>query len=331
MTSIFIASNIGLWLLTLSRVPRLFTGPHRRGRDGIFSAALIASLAATIACTDLYVIIEEFLSMANSSAALCGALTMISFGLFRACVVRAVVDPAVQADINRKGMKFTAAAVTAYVMSFLCASFTGSTTMTPRDAAAESDVAVFIFSAIFCSFMAVVGVNLMKVCRDHIPAMSSRLFSAGFTLVMTGTFCGLVALALTAVRQVLILVSGQSDWSMLLPYFYSAIGATGLALFATGLSLPSISNQLRQLELPIRFRLMTLHLIWRRCAGTGSSTILDHRRSPLASSFSRNPTPRLHRILVEILDGNLVSRGELLSPSELRWVRRTEKRLFIHS
>lgn len=328
MTSIVIASMVSLWLLALSRVPRLLG--RGRGRDDMFIAAFTAAVGATIAYSDIYDLLDRWLDIVNISTVISGALIMFAFGLFRTCVVRAVVETEAQARINRRGMKFTAAAVTAYVVSFLCAMLTGSTTSTVRDAATASDIGVFIFSGTFCLFIASVGINVVQVCVKYIPSMASKLFRAGFIMVMAGSFSGLLALGLMVVRQILVLLGSQAETAAAFYSLYSAIGSAGCVLFAAGLILPSISGQIRQLDLPSRFRLLTLHPLWQRCAGSDSTTILDHRSSPLASAFSRNPAQKLHRAMVEVLDGHLVSRGKLLSARELMQVRKTEERLYVH-
>jgi hypothetical protein len=327
MTTIITVATISLWLLAASRLPRIVAS--RSARDDIFIAAFTAALAATIAISHVYELLEDLLGIVNISTAISGALTILAFGLFRTCIVKAVVEPELQAPINRRGMKVTAAAMTAYVVSFLCAMLTGSTTSTERDPATETDIGIFIFSAIFCLFIASVGINVVLVCLKYIPSMSAKLFKAGFIMIAAGSVGGVLALVMMAIRQILVLFGGQTPVAAVFHTMYSALGSVGCAAFSAGLILPSVSGHLRALDLPSRYQLITLHPIWCRCASSNSTTVLDHGSSPLAAAFSRHPARRLHRALVEILDGHLVSRGRLLSRKDLKQVRKTEEWLYV--
>lgn len=327
MTTIITVATVSLWLLAASRLPRVLA--NRSARDDIFIAAFTAALAATIAISDVYDILEDLFGIVNISTAISGALTILAFGLFRTCIVKAVVEPDLQEPINRRGMKITTAAGTAYIVSFLCAMLTGSTSSTERDPATQIDIGVFIFSAIFCLYIASVAINVVLVCIRYIPSMSSKLFKAGFIMIAAGSVGGLMALVMMAIRQVLVLLGGQTPMAAIFHTLYSVMGSLGCAAFAAGLILPSISGNLRVLDLPSRYQLLTLHPIWCRCAASSSTTVLDHASSPLAAAFRRDPARHLHRALVEVLDGHLVSRGQLLSRKDLKQVRKTEERLYV--
>lgn len=323
-----IVSAACLWLLALCRLPRFL---RRDGtRDDMFIAALTSAGGATIHLPCVHEYSEHLLGVANISTVVSGALIMYSFGLFRVCIVKAVVEPEKQAAINRRGMKLTTVALTIYVVAFICAMLTGSTSLVARDPASDSDVAVFVFMGTFCLFLATVGITVVQVCAKYIPSMSSKLFRTGFRMVMFGAFTGLIALAMQAVRQSLVLLGGYDPAAAVFNYLYSVTGSSAVVLFASGLILPSLSRQLVHLDPASRLLLASLDRIWRRCSATNSRVVLDHGRSPLASAvFSRDPARTLHRTLVEILDSHLASKGELLSPAELKKIRKTEESLYV--
>lgn len=326
--SIMIGSIVSLWLLVLSRLPSCV---RQRG-DLVFFVALPAALAATINCPPVFHSIDWGLRYPGIASLMSGCLMMLSFGLFRTAIVKAVIAPADQEPALRRGLLQTTSAMTVYCVAFACASMAGAVRVDQPlgrpglDAASQSDVGVFVFMATLCAFIAAVSVEVTIVCLRYLPQMASSMFRTGFSAVALGCVITVVASAAKFARQIIVLTFVGLDYEPFLQNTFQALEGIAALLLSLGLMLPSISERVARWQLNERYHLMRLHVVWRRTAH--ASVVIDSVSVPLKGVLSRNPRARLHRALVEILDSNLAAGGSLLSESETKLVQKSEGALY---
>ncbi|MCH6468501.1 hypothetical protein [Sinomonas terrae] len=325
---IVLASIVALWLLVLSRLPSCI---RQRG-DLVFFVALPAALATTISYPAVFRSVDSSLGLPGMASLMSGCLIMLSFGLFRTAIVKAVVAPEEQEPVLRRGLLQTTAAMTVYCVAFACASTAGAVTVDQHlsrpafDAVSQSDVGVFVFMATLCAFLAAVSVEVTIVCLRYLPQMASAMFRTGFTSVALGCVITVVAFAAKFLRQLIVLTFVGLDYEPFLQNAFQALEGTAALLLSFGLMLPSISERVAQWQLYERYHLLRLHPVWRRTAHAG--VVIDSVSVPLKGVLGRNPRARLHRTLVEILDSNLAAGGNLLSESESKLVKKSEGALY---
>lgn len=316
-----VATTAALWILVCSRL-----GPFLRNRgDLVFSAALAGAAAAVLMAP---AISDAVFGGRGGAVPAVGSLVMLSLGLVRAAIIRAVVLPADQDPVMRRGLLQTAAAMTAYCVAYTCAAIVGAVPLRGLAASpeAEVDVGVFVFTATLSLYVVFAAVQIALVCLRYVPQMASRLFRAGFTTVALGCALAVVGMTVNVVREASDLTSvGLDAGSALERAFEWCVGGAGV-LLPVGLALPSLTRWAETLQVYERYCLLRLHRVWRRAAD--ASLVMDTLTAPLNGVIARNPRPRLHRALVEILDSELAAGGSLLTSSESKLVKKSEEAFY---
>ena len=323
-----LAALVALWLLVASRL-----GPCLRHRgDLMFFVALPAALAATVDYPTVAPSIDDALGGPGAATLVAGALSMLALGLFRSAIVKAVVSPAKQERVLRRGLLQTTAAITVYCVAFGCAALVGAVARSPipaqgaTDPGSQSDVGVFVFMATLCCYMITVSIEVAAVCLRYLPQMASGLFRVGFCSVAVGCSLAVVGLAAKLLRQVVVLTFMGLDYEPLLENTFETLTGMAGLLLAFGLMLPAVSGRVASWQVHERYHLLRLHRLWSRTAN--SSVVIDSVSVPLRGVLSKDPRARLHRTLVEILDSNLAAGGTLLSASESKLVKKSEGALY---
>jgi hypothetical protein len=316
-----VAASAALWVLAGSRL-----GPclRRRG-DLVFYAAVAGATASTLMAPGVAETVFGNRSLAMPAI---GSLVMLAIWFIRAAVVRAVVAPASQTNLLRRGVLQTAAAITAYCVSFGCAVLVGAVRLDGLAAESTSrvDIAMFVLTATLSVYVIVAAVQIAVVCIRYIPQMASRPFRAGFTAVALACAFAAVGMVASLAHEALGLTSVGLDArpgiGLAAVWFVSAAGA----LLPLGLVLPSLSGRAEAWQLHQRYCLLRLNPVWRR---TAQPDLFFHAVAPpLTGVFSQDPGGRLHRALVEIFDGQLASGGSLLTSSETRLVKKSEEAFY---
>jgi hypothetical protein len=291
----------------------------------VFYAALAGAGAATLMAPGVAETV-----VGNRSAALpaIGSLVMLAIWFVRAAVVRAVVGPEQQGEVLRRGLLQTAAAITAYCVSFVCAALVGAVQLDgpPLDPGSRVDVGMFAFTSILSAYVIVGAVQIATVCVRYIPHMSSGLFRVGFTTVALGCALAVIGMVASLLHAAIGLTSTGLDAR---PGLEAALGwlvGAAAALLPLGLVLPSLSRRAEEWQVHQRYCLLRLDRVWRRTARSDLS--FGRVAAPLNGVLSRDPSARLHRALVEILDSQLASGGTLLSSSDTRLVKKSEEAFY---
>jgi hypothetical protein len=316
-----VAASAALWILAVARLGACL---RHRG-DLVFYAALAGAAASTVMTP---AVADTVFGDRITATPIIGSLVMLAIWFVRAAVVRAVVAPEHQASVFRRGLLQTAAAITAYCVSFVCAVLVGA--VHPAGLASHPtsrvDVGMLVFTATLSVYVVVGAIQIALVCVRYIPEMESSLFRAGFTAVAVACSVAIVGMVASLLHESTGLASVGLDARYALEVARDwLLGAAGV-LLPLGLALPSLSRRADAFQVQQRYCLLRLNPVWRRAAQ--SDLFFGTVATPLRGVLSRDPRARLHRALVEILDSQLVSGGSLLTSSESRLVKKSEEAFY---
>jgi hypothetical protein len=316
-----VAATAALWILAGSRL-----GPCLRQRgDLVFFAALSGAAATTLMAPG---VTEAVFGSQSAATPAIGSLVMLAIWFVRAAVVRAVVDPENQAIVLRRGLLQTAAAITAYCVSFGCAVLVGAvrTEGVALDPTSRVDVGMLVFTATLSVYVLVGAVQIALVCVRYLPQMESRLFRAGFTTVVLACALAVIGMVTSLLHEAIGLASVGLDARPTLETAGAWLVGAAAALLPLGLVLPSLARRAEAWQVQQRYCLLRLDRVWRRAAQ--ADLFFDTVAAPVRGAFSQDPRSRLHRALVEILDSQLASGGTLLTTSETRLVKKSEEAFY---
>ncbi|MGN6751450.1 MAG: hypothetical protein ACTHJJ_02735 [Intrasporangium sp.] len=310
-----------LWMLVASRVGSC----TRRLADFVFWAALAGALAATLMAPPVAEVV--FGSLGTALPAI-GSLVMLALWFVRAAVLRAVVPPEQLTVVMWRSVLQTAAAITAYCVSFVCALLVGAVQL--DSAAAEStsreDIGMLVLTATLSLYVIVAASQIARTCLRYVPQMSSGLFRAGFVVVALGCALGILGMTATLLHEAIGLTALGLDARPALEAAMPWLTGGAAVLLAVGLVLPSLSRRTDAWQVPQRYYLWRLHPVWHRTAQ--SDLFFGAVVTPRRAVFSKDPQARLHRALVEILDSQLAAGGSLLTSSETKLVRKSEEAFY---
>lgn len=315
------AATAALWMLVASRLG----GSRRRRTDFVFCAALSGALAATLMHA---AVADALFGSRNAAMPAIGSLVMLALWFVRAAVLRAVAPREQQTDVVRRSLLQTAAAITAYCVSFVCAALVGAVQLAPvpTGEAATEDVGMLVLTATLSLYVIVAAAQIARTCARYVPQMASGLFRAGFTVVALGCVLGILGMTATLMREAIDLTSVGLDarpvLEVALPWLTGGAGV----LLPLGLVLPSLTRTTEAWQVHQRYYLLRLDRVWRRTAR--AELFFGAVTAPLRGVFSKDPRARLHRALVEILDSQLAAGGALLTSSETKLVAKSEEAFY---
>lgn len=316
-----VAATAALWVLVLSRL-----GPFLRNRgDLVFCAALAGAAAAALMVP---AVSDAVFGGGGAAVPTVGSLVMLALGLVRAAIIRAVVHPTDQTPVLHRGLLQTAAAMTAYCVAYVCAALVGAVPLRglPAFPEAEVDVGVFVFTTTLSLYVIFATVQIATVCLRYVPQMASQLFRAGFSTVALGCGFAVAGMVANVAREAGDLTSIGLDAAPALQASFAWFAGCAGVLLPLGLAIPSLTRWAETLQVYERYCLLRLDRVWRRAAD--ANLVMDVLTAPLNGVISRDPRPRLHRALVEILDSELAAGGSLLTSSESRLVKKSEEAFY---
>lgn len=84
------------------------------------------------------------------------------------------------------------------------------------DAGNRSGVGVYVFMVTMCTFLLLAAVEIIRTCWKYVPAMTSRMFRAGFGSVALGCAFAVIALTAKIARQTIVLLGIDMSWDSFL-------------------------------------------------------------------------------------------------------------------
>lgn len=289
-----------LWVLTVLRLP-IARDPDR---GSVFRATILAAFACTLYVPAVYYGIDPFLGGQNRVGLATLLSLLLGFWQFRtAILLAAVADIEVRRRQLTLGRWAAGAACTAVAAGFLTSRVPVTDPNLPLTYGDQPGMAVFLWTG--SAFIMWICVDIARVCRSHVPHMSTPAFRSAFTLIAVG--CVLFALVLLdrLLYGAVIKVEGTaSPTAAILTSFYWVGETCAVLLVSLGLLLPRLAGHLKHGTFGLHTRLLLWKIspIWNRIAFGQHELVLQDRRASRLSFFCRHAETQLHRRLVEIRD-----------------------------
>ncbi|MCB5281120.1 hypothetical protein [Arthrobacter sp. ES1] len=291
MTQILMA--VALFILAAARVPSL----RRNGKDTVFMAAVFAGASSLLISPPVYLAVDPALGGINITKLALNSFMIVGLWYLRTAVLHAV-NP--EAD-TRSPLLRRLPLIVALVFQGIFFVLTGPTTSTTEWGNQYHDrLPGALFSMTSIVFIAWSCGEIAWTCSRYVPRMR-RAFKIGFTMVGAGAAISCLVMlkmaqeALTSFVPALLIFGDNS--------YFGPFEMIAIVLVGVGLTIPALAGRAERRQAAARLeRTMAKVSAIRDKAlhGTDMDRVLQ-------INDDATPQERLHRMIVEIWDAELVA------------------------